>query len=192
MADIDRTWYAAYLDDSGAGNDGTPFDLSEIENWNDAIDDALANLVRSQTITFTEDATHTTHTGTVTLPAGSTLHNIEIVNSVLWTPTGAATLKVGDGADDDGWFTGVNMKATDLLVGEVLSLDPNNWGGKNGAYLVAATGRRGPAATNFGCYYAAGGAVIAVITVGTPAAAVGRTFMTVTYSIGTVTAATAV
>jgi hypothetical protein len=100
-------------------------------------------------------------------------------------------MKVGDTVDDDGYFTGINLKATDLLVGEVLSIaDSTNWGGKNGAYLVAATGQRGPVATNFGTYYAAGSNILGTVTVGTPATTAGRTFMKVVYSLGTVVAAT--
>jgi hypothetical protein len=137
-------------------------------------------------VTFTENATNTVHTGTVTLPAGAFLHGIQVNNSVLWTG-GTATMKVGDTADDDGYFTGVDLKATDLLVGEVLDTSPStSWGGKEGAYLVAATGRRGPVTTNFGKYYAAGSNITGIITVGTPATTAGRTQMLVTYSIGEV------
>lgn len=144
---------------------------------------------QTKIVTFTENATNTIHTGTVTLPAGAWLHNIQVNNSVLWGG-GTATLKVGDTADDDGYFTGVNLKATDLLVGEVLDTTPStSWGGKEGAYLVAATGQRGPTTSNFGKYYAAGSNITGIITVGTPAVAVGRTQMVVTYSTGEVIAA---
>jgi hypothetical protein len=44
------------------------------------------------------------------------------------------TLKVGDVADDDGYFTGVDLKATDLLAGESLSFALA--GGKAGAYIA--------------------------------------------------------
>lgn len=146
----------------------------------------------TKVISFTQDATSTTHTGTVVLPAGSWLHNIQVLNSVLWTPTGAATLKVGDTADDDGYFIGVDLKATDLVVGEVLDTNVSElWGAKQGAYLVAATGRRGATASNFAKYYAAGSNITGIITVGTPANTAGRTFMAVTYSYGVTTAATA-
>lgn len=140
-------------------------------------------------VTFTENATNTIHTGTVTLPAGAFLHGIQVNNSVLWTG-GTATMKVGDTADDDGYFTGVDLKATDLLVGEVLDTSPStSWGGKEGVYLVAATGRRGPTSSNFGKYYAAGSNITGIVTVGTPATTVGRTQMLVTYSMGEVVAA---
>ncbi len=144
----------------------------------------------TKVVTFTEDATSTTHTGGVILPPTAWLHNIQVLSSVLWTG-GTATMKVGDTADDDGYFVGIDLKATDLLVGEVLDTSPStSWGGKEGAYLVAATGRRGPVATNFAKYYAAGSTITGVVTVGTPATTAGRTFMAVTYSVGEVIAAT--
>lgn len=142
-------------------------------------------------VPFVENATNTIHTGTVSLPAGAWLHNIQVTSSVLWGAT-SAVLKVGDTADDDGYFIGVDLKATDLLVGEVLDTTVSElWGGKQGAYLVAASGRRGPTATNFGKYYAAGSNIIGIVTVGTPAVTTGRTFMVVVYSIGETIAAVA-
>lgn len=142
-------------------------------------------------VNFTENATNTIHTGTVPIPAGAWLHGIEVTSSVLWGAA-SAVMKVGDTADDDGYFVGVDLKATDLLVGEILMTDPStSWGGKEGAYLVAATGRRGPAATNFSKYYAAGSNITGIITVGTPAVTTGRTHMMVKYSLGENVAAVA-
>lgn len=140
--------------------------------------------VQSVVVPYVENATNTIHTGTVTLPAGAWLHGIQVTNQALWTG-GTATMKVGDSADDDGYFTGIDLKATDLVLGEVLNTaSSSNWGGKEGAYLVAATGRSGPTSTNFGRYYAAGSNITGIITVGTPATTVGRTFMNVIYSVG--------
>ncbi len=147
-------------------------------------------------VLFTENATNTVHTGTVVLPAGAWLHDIQITNQVLWT-AGTAVLKVGDSVDDDGYFTGVDCKATDLVVGEVLSMHQGSidtdglWGGKQGVYLVAATGRRGPTTTNFAQYFVAGTSIIGVMTVGTPATTAGRTLMVVMYSVGEALAAVA-
>lgn len=141
--------------------------------------------------TFTEDDTSTSHVCTIAIPAGAILHNITVTNSVLWGATSAA-LDVGDTADGNGYFAAVNCKATDLAVGEVLDTSAStNWGGKEGAYLVAASGVRGPVATNFGNYYAAGSNIVGTMTVGTPAVTTGRTWMSVTYSVGTVVAAVA-
>lgn len=165
--------------------------LTSITKYSDT---AYVGAPSGQTLTkivpFVQDATSVTHTGTVPIPAGAWLHSVRVVSSVLWTPTGAATLKVGDTADDDGYFTGVNLKATDLLVGEVLDTHSSTlWGGKEGAYLDATTGRRGPVTSNFGEYYAAGSNITGIITVGTPANTAGRTFMIVTYSLGETIAA---
>jgi regulator of extracellular matrix RemA (YlzA/DUF370 family) len=146
----------------------------------------------TKTVAFVEDATSTTHTGTVAIPAGATVHNIQISNTVLWGATSAGLI-VGDTFDANGYFETVDCKATDLLVGEVLDIhNSENWGGKQGAYLVAATGRKGNVqAGNSGTYYGVADNIIGVMTVGTPAATAGRTFMTVTYSIGEVIAAVA-
>ncbi len=137
---------------------------------------------------ITELTGSATYTVTIPVPAGAFVHNILVSAQALWTAGTSAALKVGDTADDDGYFTAVDVKATDLLVGEVLStLDGDLWGGKNGAYLVAATGQRGPVATNFGNYYAAGSNItFAVVKVGTGTA--GRTAVSVTYSVGEVIA----
>jgi len=140
---------------------------------------------------FTEDAASTSHVATVAVPAGAIIHDITVTNSVLWGAASAA-LDVGDTADPNGYFAAVDCKATDLAVGEVLATsDSTNWGGKNGAYLVAATGRRGPTSSNFGNYYAAGTNILGTMTVGTPAVTTGRTWMSVTYSVGEVVAAVA-
>lgn len=152
---------------------------------------AASGVMVTKIVPFIENATNTIHTGTVPIPAGATLHSIKVTSSVLWTG-GTATMKVGDTADDDGYFIGVDLKATDLLVGEVLETQSSTlWGGKEGAYLVAASGRRGPTSSNFAMYYAAGSNVLGTITVGTPATTAGRTFMIVTYSVGEVIAAVA-
>ena len=142
---------------------------------------AISGVVVTKMVPFIENAVNTVHTGTVPIPAGATLLNIQVVNTVLWGATSAA-LDVGDDDDANGYFAAVNCKATDLLIGEVLDIsNAENWGGKNGDYLVAATGRKGCAAG--GIYYAAANNIIGVMTVGTPAAATGRTFMAVTYCV---------
>lgn len=135
-------------------------------------------------VRFAETAAGTSHTASIAIPAGAVLHGIRVIAEALWG-AGAAVLKVGDTADDDGYFTGVNLKATDLLVGEVLDTTSSTlWGGKEGAYLVAATGRRGPTTDNFGSYYAAGSNIVATVTVTTPAVTTGRTVLVVSYSTG--------
>lgn len=129
-----------------------------------------------------------TYAITIPIPALATIHDIRVVAEALWTAATSAALNVGDTADADGYFAAVDLKATDLAIGEVLSsMHGDLWGGKNGAYLVAATGQRGPVATNFGPYYKAGSNIVfscAKVGAGTA----GRTHVSVTYSIGEVIA----
>lgn len=148
-------------------------------------------LMITKRVLFTENATNTIHTGTVAVPAGAMIHAIQVTNQALWGAA-AAVMTVGDSVVANGFFIGIDCKATDLVLGEVLDINASaNWGGKEGAYLVAATGRRGPAATNFGTYYAAGSNIVGVVTVTTPGSTAGRTVMSVTYSVGEALAAVA-
>ncbi len=123
-------------------------------------------------LTFTETAGAGTYTGSVVLPAGATLIDIIVNGVALWDTGTSATLKVGDGTDDDGYYTGVNLKATDLLAGESLSFALA--GGKAGAYI--ANSQVSPR------YAAAQRTISAVVTtVGTGTA--GRTRVTVIYAL---------
>lgn len=150
--------------------------------------DAASGVVVSKTVAFVEDATMTTSTGTVVIPAGATLMDIVVTSSVLWSKS-SARFTCGDAQAATGWFTSTNLNATDLLVGERLSAAAGAWGGVNGTYLVSATGVFGQAtATKAGPYYVSAGSVIGVCTVTPGAGTAGRTFMTVTYSVGQATA----
>jgi hypothetical protein len=136
--------------------------------------------------TFTENATSLTHTLTFSIPAGSTLMDILITPVVLWGATTSATLNVGDANSNVGWFTGVNLKATDLILGERLQASNGSyWGGKQGLYLNSTTGTFGrPSGTMIGGYCPTATSVIGVVTVVGPSATVGRTVMTVVYARG--------
>lgn len=149
---------------------------------------AGSGFVRTMQASFVEDATSLTHTATFPIPAGATLVDIIVDAGALWTG-GTAALTVGDTASANGYFVSTDLKATDLLVGEQLRASNSTlWGGKNGAYLVSATGQRGPTSSNFGGKYVAGSNIVAVVTVTTPATVAGRTFITVMYSLGEVIA----
>lgn len=152
--------------------------------------DASSGIVVSKTVPFVEDATMTTSTGTVVIPAGATLVDIVVTSSVLWSKA-SARFTCGDAQAATGWFVSTDLSGTDLLVGEALRAAGGSaaWGGVNGAYLVSATGRFGQAtSTKAGPYYVSAGSVIGVVTVTPGAGAAGRTTMTVTYSVGQVTA----
>jgi len=148
--------------------------------------DAATGFVVSKTVSFVEDATSTTFTGTVVIPAGATLVDIVVTSSVLWSKA-SARFTCGDAQSANGWFTSTNLNATDLLVGEALRAAGGSasWGGVNGTYLVSATGVFGQAtSTKAGPFYVTAGSVIGVCTVTPGAGAAGRSFMTVTYSVG--------
>jgi hypothetical protein len=113
------------------------------------------------------------------------VHDIGFVTTVLWDGT-SATLDIGDADDPNGWFASINVKATDLLVGEVLSIsNAENWGAKQGDYLVAATGRKGrvTAGIDSGVYYGVASEVIFLVTPGAADGSAGRSFGWVMYSV---------
>lgn len=137
--------------------------------------------VQAAEVTFTETAGAGTYTGAVALPAGATIHDIIINGVALWTNAGACTLIVGD-TDDDGYYTAVNLKATDLLAGESLSFALA--GGKAGAYI--ANSQVSPR------YNAAAVTINGIISAASTGGGAGRTRMTVIFSVPTATAATKV
>ena len=145
--------------------------------------DAGSGFVRSIIVPFVEVATLTTHTGTVTLPAGALLLDIYFWSTVLWTASDAAVV-IGDANSANGWFTTCQLDTTDLVVGERLQAsNANNWGGVNGAYLTSA-GRFGQQSGNvIGGYCPTAYSVIAVISK-TGAGTAGRSFLQVNYAIG--------
>lgn len=154
------------------------------KDWiNDLIDslpvDLLAgitgNVVQAAEATFTETDGAGTYTGTIALPAGATLLDVIINGVALWMATTSATLIVGDGTDDDGYYTGVNLKATDLLAGESLSFALA--GGKAGAYI--ANSQVSPR------YSATARNIIGKVTTVGAAGNAGRTRMTVLYTVAT-------
>jgi hypothetical protein len=145
---------------------------------------AVAAPVMSAERTFTETTGAGVYTGSVNVPAGATILDIQVHGIALWTATTSATLKVGDATDDDGWYTAVNLKATDLLVGEVVRF--GSTGGKEGVYLVTATGLLNTA------YSATARAISGIITTVGAAGSAGRTRMVVVYTPPVSSAATKV
>jgi hypothetical protein len=118
----------------------------------------------------------------VTLPAGAVLLDIIITQVALWTAVTSATLKVGDTADDDGFFIGINSKTTPA-VGTSLRADTVPGGTGDGAYLGDTNGEFiGPATSNFGRVYTAGSIIKATITK-SGAGVAGRTAFHVVYAV---------
>jgi hypothetical protein len=135
------------------------------------IEGAVRRIV-SKELVFVETAGAGTYTGSVALPAGSTLLDIVVNGVALWDNAGAATLIVGDGTDPDGYYTGVNLKATDLLAGESLSFALA--GGKAGAYI--ANSQVSPR------YAAAARTITASVTTASTGGTAGRTRVIVIYT----------
>jgi hypothetical protein len=156
--------------------DGLTAAAAEI-NQLDGVD--IAQYVIAKEYTFTETAGAGTYTATCALPAGATLHDIIVNGVALWDNAGTATMIVGD-TDDDGYYIGVNLKATDLLAGESLSFALA--GGKAGAYI--ANSQVSPR------YSATARDIVGKIVTSSTGGSAGRTRMTVVYSVPTATAAT--
>ena len=148
---------------------------------------ARSRWFHAKTARCVEDATSLTHTATFRIPKGWTVYDIIIVPEVLWTATTSATLKVGDTLTSDGYFSTVDLKATDLVLGERLQANSDGfWGATNDAYLTAA-GRFGQAsADNIGGFMPNNYAITATVTVVAPATTVGRTRVTVLYYRGSI------
>lgn len=127
--------------------------------------------VLQQEVTFTETGGALTYTGSVVVPAGATIIDIIVNGVALWNNAGACTLKVGD-TDDDGYYTGVDLKATDLLAGESLSFTAA--GGKGGAYI--ANSQISPR------YNVAAVTIAGIIITASTGGSTGRTRMTVIYT----------
>jgi hypothetical protein len=130
-----------------------------------------ARRVMTAELTFTETAGAGTYTGEVVVPAGAWLLDIMVQNVALWTAATSASLEVGDATDPDGFYTAVDLKATDLLANESISFAQQ--GGVGGAYL--------PAGHVLGRYSASERTITAtVVTVGAGGTA-GRTRVLVQY-----------
>jgi hypothetical protein len=138
--------------------------------------------VLSQEATYVETGAGQ-YTGSVTVPAGSTILDIEIRSTNLWGAATSALMDVGDVATPAGWYSQINLKATDLLVGEVIRF--GSTGGKEGTYLVTATGAQNAS-------YNAGPVVISGVITSVGAGTTGRTRMLVTYTTPTPVVATKV
>lgn len=123
-------------------------------------------------VTFTEAGGAGTYTGSVTIPAGSTVHDVIVSGVALWDNAGAVSMDVGDAADPNGFFAAINLKATDLLAGESVSFE--SAGGKAGAYI--ANSQVSPR------YSASQRVISGVITTASTGGSAGRTRMTVVYS----------
>lgn len=96
---------------------------------------SLGGVLRQQELVLKVGPTTAgSYTASVTIPAGAHIFDILVEGVTLWDSGTSATMIVGDAADDDGYYTAVNLKATDLLAGESISFALA--GGKAGAYIA--------------------------------------------------------
>jgi len=122
--------------------------------------------------TFTETAGAGTYSGSVTIPAGATIVDIIVTAVALWDNTGTASMEVGM-TDPDGFFTAVDLKATDLLAGESICFALA--GGVQGAYIANSHVMER--------YSASARTVLGTVVTSSTGGSTGRTRMTVIYSL---------
>lgn len=142
------------------------------------LDNLTGYPVEAHEVTFTETGGAATYTGAVSVPAGATILDIIVNGVALWDNAGAVTMKVGD-TDDDGYYTAINLKATDLLAGESISFALA--GGKAGAYI--ANSQVSPR------YSASARTINGIITTASTGGSAGRTRMVVIFALPTASAA---
>lgn len=73
-------------------------------------------------------------TKSIIVPKFATVIDVIVHCVAVWNAGTSATGIVGDATDDDGYYTGIDMAATDLTAGQSLSFAKT--GGKEGAYCV--------------------------------------------------------
>lgn len=146
----------------------------------DKLDGITANgaITVTETRVFTETGAGT-YTGTIVVPAGSYTLDVAVHGIALWDAATSASMIVGD-TDDDGFFTATNLKATDLLAGEVNNIE--HPGGKAGVYI----------ASEQRVLYNEAARTINGIVTSVGAGTAGRTHLVVTYVTPTAVAATKV
>jgi len=144
------------------------------------------NAIVAEEITFTEDG-DTTYTGDVNVPAGAVVIDVIIHAVALWDDGTSASLNVGDVADPNGIYAGVNLKATDLAAGESISFGLT--GGKEGADLDGGETAGDHARRR---YLATARVISGVVVTGGQNGTAGRTRMIVLYTVPNSVAATGV
>lgn len=135
-----------------------------------------SSVVISEEVHFTETGAGT-YTGSVSVPAGATLLDVIVHAVALWDAATSASMDVGDATDPNGIYAGIDLKATDLLAGE--SIGFGYTGGKEGADLDGGEA----AGDHIRRRYLATARVISGVVTSVGAGTLGRTRMTVVYSL---------
>lgn len=113
--------------------------MATIHMGSPAISEQVHGALTAREARFVENGAGT-YTAEFELPPRATLVDIIVTAEALWTAATSASLEIGDDDDADGFFTAVDLKATDLLAGESVSLGSvGTEGGVAGAYATAGT-----------------------------------------------------
>ncbi len=132
--------------------------------------------VQAQQARFVENGAGT-YTADFILPAGATLVDIIVEAEALWTAATSAVIDIGDVADPDGYFSAVNLKATDLLAGQSVSLGSTQVNGGDGAaYVIVGT------STHLTRGFSLSARTISAVVTSVGAGTAGRTVVTVLYA----------
>lgn len=138
-----------------------------------------------ETVTFTEDDANDaagTYDGSVTVPAGSLLLEVQVHAVALWNSGSAVNMDVGDAASANGIFVITDLKATDLVAAEGISAAgvAGSAGGEVGADLANTHWNRR--------YLATARVITGTVTCAGASGTTGVTRMTVFYTDPTVPA----
>jgi hypothetical protein len=143
-----------------------------------AVAPSIVGSVQAQSARFVESGAGT-YTANFTIPENATLIDIIVEAEALWAAGTSAVMDIGDSADADGYFSAVNLKATDLLAGESMSIGSTQTrGGDDGAYLTVGT------STHISRRFSSASRTISAVVTSVGAGATGRTRVTVVYSVG--------
>lgn len=124
-----------------------------------------------------------TYTATFAIPANATLLDVIVEAEALWDAATSASLEVGS-TDPDGYFTAVDLKATDLLAGESVSLMSTQVrGGVIGAYDTGTS-------THLNRLFSSATRTIVATVASVGAGTAGRTRVTVVHTAGSPTVIT--
>jgi hypothetical protein len=143
--------------------------------------------VQCQSARFVEDGAGT-YTATFTLPPNAVLLDIIATAEALWTAATSASLIVGNADDPDGFIAATDLKATDLLATQSISIGGGLYtaGGKGGADATVGTN------THIVDRFASGTStyVITATVTSVGAGTAGRTRVDVLYAVGNPTEVT--
>lgn len=143
-----------------------------------------SGVVVAQEALFTEVAGNKTHTASFTIPAGATILDIIITNSVVWNSGTSATLKAGiQGGDDDCFFTGLDVKTKPGAGKSICFAWPGDAGGASIPEIDGGAGNQQLGATSGFLYSATAQVVDIIITDVNVSGTNGRTRATVLYSL---------